>query len=99
MLAPGELGIDPELGRFALPAQDPAIGQGGLSVEYVEAFSDSVGALGFEESSGLATRLVSQSGDAESLTALPDAPVHSSLLDAIAKASDGDVIEIVDSAT
>jgi hypothetical protein len=99
LLAPGELGIDPELGRFALPAQDPAIGQGGLSVDYVEAFSDRVGALGFEKPNGLATRLVSQSGDVESLTALPGAPVHSSLTDAIAKAKDGEVIEIVDSAT
>jgi hypothetical protein len=104
LLGPGELGIDPELGRFAFPSSDPAIGQGGLSVDYVEAFSDRVGALNFDrqlDSGALATRLVSQSGDADrSLTASPaGAPVHSNLADAIANAQNNDVIEIVDSAT
>jgi hypothetical protein len=48
-----------------------------------------------------ATRLVSQSGDADSaLTgSLDGAPIHTDLADAIAHANDGDVIEIVDSAT
>jgi len=104
LLAVGELGIDPELGRFALPGSDPAAAQGGLSVDYVEAFSDRVGALNFDrqiDSREPATRLVSQSGDANSsLTAtLTGAPVYSSLADAIAAAQDKDVIEIVDSAT
>jgi hypothetical protein len=103
-LAVGELGIDPELGRFAFPDQDPAVGQGGLSVDYVEAFSDQVGALGFYQPSATispATRLVSRSGDADSpLTAtLTGAPVHSTLREAISAAQEGDVIEIVDSAT
>jgi hypothetical protein len=103
-LALGELGIDPELGRFAFPDQDPAIGHGGLSVDYVEAFSDQVGALGFYQPIAPispATRLVSRSGDADSpLTGtLTGAPVHSTLRGAIAAAQEGDVIEIVDSAT
>jgi hypothetical protein len=100
----GELAIDPELGRFAFPDQDPAVAQGALSVDYVEAFSDQIGALGFYQPSAPispATRLVSRSGDADSpLTAvLAGAPIHSTLAEAIAAAKEGDVIEIVDSAT
>jgi hypothetical protein len=100
----GELGIDPELGRFAFPDEDPAVAQGSLSVDYVEAFSSQVGALGFYQPSAPispATRLVSQSGDADSplTSVLTGAPVHSTLKEAIAAAQDGDVIEILDSAT
>jgi hypothetical protein len=101
-LALGELGIDPELGRFAFPDQDPAIGQGGLSVDYVEAFSNQVGALGFYQPTApisRANRVVSRSGDAASPLAMTDAPVHSTLREAVAAAQEGDVIEIVDSAT
>jgi hypothetical protein len=104
LLAPGELGIDPELGRFAFAPGDPAIGPGGLSVDFVEAFSDRVGAFNYDR--GLdpdvrPTRFVSQTGDADSpLTAsLAGAPVHASVALALAAARDGDVIEIVDSAT
>jgi hypothetical protein len=104
LLALGEVGIDPELGRFALPSQDPALAAGGLSVDFVEAFSDSVGAVNSADRQiqpGSATRLVSQSGDADSILAasLSGAPIHFNLADAIAAAKDGDVIEIVDSAT
>lgn len=108
LLEPGELGIDPELGRFALAPHDPAIGQSGFSVDYVEAFSDSVGAMNFDrelDPDAPPTRFVSQWGDADSpLTRIlagspPGAPVHSSVAAAVAAASDGDVIEILDSAT
>jgi len=99
----GELGIDPELGHFALPAQDPALARGGFSVDFVEAFSEFVGAVNSNsrQPTTLATRLVSQTGDANSpLTqVLTGAPVHSSLAAAIAAAQNGDVIEIVDSGT
>src|SRR5262249_6046400 len=40
LLRPDELGIDPELGRFALASGDPAIPGGSFSVDYVEAFAD-----------------------------------------------------------
>lgn len=104
LLAFGELGIDPELGRFAYAPLDPAAGQGGLSVDFVEAFSDQVGAVNFDRQLNPdtpATRFISRSGDADSpLTSnLSRAPVHASLVDALAAARDGDVIEIVDSAT
>jgi hypothetical protein len=104
LLQPGELGIDPELGRFALAPGDPAIGQGGLSVDYVEAFSDRVGARTFDrqlDPSILPTRLVAQSGDAasESNPNIANDHLHASVADALAAAQDGDVIEIVDSAT
>jgi hypothetical protein len=108
LLSVGQLGIDPELGRFALPPDDPALGfasppksppldQGSFSVDYVEAFSDFVGAVNSAqrpvEPSGPANRFVSRSGDADG------ALVHSSLADAVASARDNDVIEIIDSAT
>ena len=103
LLRDGELGIDPELGRFAFASNDPAIGQGGLSVDFVEAFSDRVGALNFDrqlDPARLATRLVSHTGDAAaSVSAVPNAPVHKSVSFAFAAAQDGDIIEIVDSAT
>src|SRR5262249_27489875 len=103
LLGPGALGIDPELGRFAFAPQDPAIRQGNLSADYVEAFNDRVGALNYDRhlDPQATTRLVSLSGDADSrLTlTLTGAPVHASLAAAIAAAQDGDVIEIVDSAT
>jgi hypothetical protein len=63
LLAPGELGIDPELGRFALAPGDPAAGPGGLTVDFVEAFTDRVGALTYDRDLGAgapATRLVAQ---------------------------------------
>jgi hypothetical protein len=102
-LRPGQLGIDPECGRFALSQGDPVLADAAFTVDYVEAFSDRVGALNFDrqiDPAQLATRLVSSSGDADpSLSALPNAPVHASLAAAVAAAADGDVIEIVDSAT
>jgi hypothetical protein len=102
LLRPGELGIDPELGRFAFAPGDPAIGQPGLSVDYVEAFSDDVGARTFDRKlppadSSTPLRVVSQSGDTSSPVA-PDR-FHTSFSDALANAQSGDVIEIADSAT
>jgi hypothetical protein len=103
LLKPGELGIDPRLGRFGLPANDPAIARGGFSVDYVEAFGDTIGANSERQVAAptAATRLVSLSGDADSaLTlALDSAPIHTSLSAAIGAANTGDVIEIVDSGT
>lgn len=115
LLAVGELGIDPELGRFALPPNDPALAftsppqkipfdRTTLSVDFVEAFTDSVGAVNSTQRQldhGTATRFVSRSGDVDNdaAAALANAPVHSSIADAIAQARDGDLIEIVDSAT
>jgi hypothetical protein len=79
LLEPGELGIDPELGRFALAAGDPAIprvasppvtpsaGLRDFSVDYVEGFPDRVGALTYDrmlDPTRHATRLVSQFGEA-----------------------------------
>jgi hypothetical protein len=103
-LHPGELAIDPELGRFALSPDDPAVGGAGLSVDYIEAFSDRVGARTFDrqiDPAVPATRLVAHSGDADSpLTrALVGAPIHTSVADALAAAQDGDVVEIADSAS
>jgi hypothetical protein len=104
LLLPGQLGIDPELGRFALATGDPAIAVGGFSVDYVEALSSALGAMNYDrglDPTVTATRLVARSGDADSLLSevLTGGPVHASLVDAIASAKDGDVIEIVDSAT
>jgi hypothetical protein len=104
LLRPGELGIDPQLGRFALAPGDPAIGQGSLSVDYVEAFADRVGALTYDrmlDPQQHATRFVSQSGDADSALAanVAAAPVHRSVASALAAAADGDIVEITDSAT
>ena len=114
LLRPGELGVDPERGRFALPAGDPAI-QGaipgdlisaprGLSVDYVEAFSDRVGARTFDRGLDPAvppTRLVARSGDARSPLnpGLGSDRIHATVASALAAAEDGDVIEVVDSAT
>jgi hypothetical protein len=117
LLQPGELGIDPELGRFALAPGDPAIpgipsppviagaGTRDFSVDYVEAFPDRVGALTYDrmlDPARHATRLVSLFGEAPTpLTATPPPPlpVHASLAAAVAAAADGDIIEILDSAT
>jgi hypothetical protein len=104
LLRPGELGIDPELGRFALAAGDPVAGGAVLSVDYVEAFSDRVGARTFNrqlETRALPTRLVAHAGDATSALnrGIRADHIHTSLVEALAQATDGDVIEIVDSAT
>jgi len=116
LLAIGELGIDPELGRFAFPPSDPSVAltsppqrltfdRHTLDVDFVEAFTDFVGAVNssqrqIDPGSG-ATRLVSRSGDTDNPKGdnLTGAPVHASLADAVAAAQDGDVIELVDSAT
>jgi len=116
LLAVGELGIDPELGRFALPPGDPSIAvtsppqklafdRKTLSVDFVEAFTDFVGAVNSTQRQfgpgSTARRFVSRSGDVDRPAAdsLPGAPVHTSVADAVLNASNGDVIEIVDSAT
>jgi hypothetical protein len=104
LLHPGELGIDPERGRFAFAAGDPAIPLGELTVDYAEAFNDRVGALTFDrplDPSRSATRFVSRSGDADVPAAsdLNTAPVHTTVAAAVNAAVDGDIIEILDSAT
>jgi hypothetical protein len=104
LLRPGEFGIDPELGKFAFAPDDPAIGQGSLSVDYIEAFAERVGSLTYDrllDPDQRATRFVSQSGDVDSALAanVAGAPVHTSVAAALAAAADGDIIEITDSAT
>jgi hypothetical protein len=105
LLQAGQLGIDPELGRFALAPGDPAIGAGDFSVDYVEGFPDRVGAMTYDrmlDPAQSATRLVSQFGETApplSATPPPSLPVHASIAAAVAAASDGDIIEILDSAT
>ena len=114
LLKSDELGIDPELGRFALADNDPILttplpgdapfSSHALSVDYVEAFSGRVGARTFDRGLDTAappTILVSQSGDAASLAApnIPNNRLHTSLAAALAVAVDNDVIEIADSAT
>src|SRR6185369_553137 len=114
LLKSDELGIDPELGRFALADNDPILttplpgdapfSSHALSVDYVEAFSGRVGARTFDRGLDTAappTIMVSQSGDAASLAApnIPNNRLHTSLAAALAVAVDNDVIEIADSAT
>ena len=114
LLKSDELGIDPEIGRFAFAEDDPILttplpgdlpfSSNALSVDYVEAFSGRVGARTFDrglDTSDPPTLLVSQSGDAHSLLApdLPNSRLHSSLASALSVAVDNDVIEIADSAT
>lgn len=103
LLQPGELGVDPERGRFAFAPGDPSTGAGNLAVDYVEAFSDRVGARTFDRRLDLEappTRLVASSGDAAAPgVSLPADRIHASLADALAHATDGDIIEMTDSAT
>jgi hypothetical protein len=114
LLKSDELGIDPELGRFAFAEDDPILttllpgdlpfSSHALSVDYVEAFGGPVGARTFDRGLDDASRptlLVSQSGDGADLLSpnLPNSRLHSSLASALAAAVDNDVIEIVDSAT
>jgi hypothetical protein len=97
LLAPGQLGIDPELGRFALPPGDPAVAAGKFSVDYVEACSAPIGALNYDrqlDPNTHANVVVAQSGDADTPVA-----VHTTLADAVSAARDGDIIEIADSAS
>jgi len=101
-LHPGELGIDPELGHFALAAGDPSIAFGAFAVDYVEAFGDSIGAVNFNRRLPAASRprrVVSKSGDADLTSAAPDATIHTTVTEAVALAGEGDLIEIADSAT
>jgi Phage tail protein (Tail_P2_I) len=104
--AAGELAIDPERGRFEFAADDPVVVDQGmesrhLTVDYVEAFADDIGARAFSRGidyiTDPPTRIVSASGDAA--TYLPLSRIHRTLQDAVDQASDGDVIEIADSAT
>lgn len=101
LLSIGQLGIDPELGHFALPPSDPALAQLRFSVDYVEAFADAIGATSAHAvDAAMATRWIAQAGDAADAEALgPGAPVHTTLADALRAARDSDVIEIADSAT
>jgi hypothetical protein len=89
LLWPGELGIDPERGRFALRPDDPAVADAlsqedrvlppcGLSGDYYEAFADCIGAracAACSDASQAPSRLVARSGDAlsESAGKLADA--------------------------
>ena len=101
LLSLGQLGVDPELGRYALPAGDPALAQGNFGVDFVEGFGDAIGATSAHATdSAAATRWISRSGDVPGAAKLASgAPVHATLSDAIANAGDKDVIEIADSAT
>jgi hypothetical protein len=104
LLRPGELGIDPERGRFALAPGDPAEGSADLSVDYVEAFTELVGARTFPgrvDPAVLPTRLVARHGDAATPWNLdfPLDHIHQTVADALAAAGPNDVIEITDSAT
>ena len=102
LLHPGELGIDPELGRFGFAPGDPSIGIGALTVDIVEAFSDSVGAVNSDrqlDPAQLATRIISSSGDADATTAAPNARIYNTLSAALAESQDGDILEFADSAT
>jgi hypothetical protein len=97
LLAPGQVGIDPELGRFALPPGDPALATAKFTVDYVEACSGPIGALNYDrqlDANTHANIVVAQSGDAET-----NFVVHTNLSDAVAAAQDGDIIEIADSAS
>ena len=89
LLRPGELGIDPENGRFALAPNDPAIAGSGFSVDYIEGFPDRVGALTYDrmlDPGEPATRLVSQFGEAaQPMTGA--LPVHPNLAAAVAAAT------------
>jgi hypothetical protein len=101
-LLPGELGIDPERGTFAFAAGDPSIGGGRLSVDYVEAFSDRIGARTFTRDldGSVPTRIVAQLGDAP---VVARERVHTTLEDAFTHSGENgtleEVIEIADSAT
>jgi hypothetical protein len=97
LLHGGELGIDPELGRWAVPSDDPCISGGDFSVDYVEAFAGPVGARTFDRlpaDAAPASRFVTRTGDFDT-----DKPVHATIAAAVAAAADGDVIELADSAT
>jgi hypothetical protein len=103
--AEAALWLDPERGRFCLPEGDPLLAlppaDRGLSVDYVEAFGDEIGARAFDRKIDYvlapSTRVVARSGDCA--RDLPLDHVHTSLQDALALAADGEVIEIADSAT
>jgi hypothetical protein len=102
LLLPGELGIDPERGRFALAPEDPAEGGADLTVDYVEAFTGRIGARPFPgriDHAVAPTRLVASSGDAISRQTTAALPVQADLAAAIAAAGPNEVIEIADSAT
>jgi hypothetical protein len=102
LLHSGELGIDPELGRFGFAPGDPSIGTGALTVDIVEAVSDSVGAVNFDrqlDPAQLATRIISSSGDADTTTAAPNARIYKTLSAALAESQNGDILEFADSAT
>jgi hypothetical protein len=102
---PGEIGIDAPTGRFCLEPDDPLISvpphERGLTVDYIEAFSDRIGARPGEQigaSAGRrASRVVSASGDA--LADVPPWRIHRTLAEAVVAATDDDVIEIADSRT
>jgi hypothetical protein len=104
LLAPGELGIDTERGRFAFAKSDPAAAGSGFTVDYREAFTDRVGAMTYDrllDPAKQPARFVSRSGDSSLALAdnLATAPVYTTLAAAVAAAKDGDIIEISDSVT
>ena len=106
LLRPGELGDRSRAGQNS-PYRRATLPSPGVdfSVDYIEGFPDRVGALTYDrmlDPNPPATRLVSQSGEVASpVTENPSAalPVHPDLAAAVAVAKDGDVIEIIDSAT
>lgn len=96
LLRPDELGIDPELGRFAFPPGDDPPAH--LSVDYVEAFSADVGARTFERGPAAAPTATVRKVHAGS--AVDAEKVYPNLAAALAAVSESDeVVEICDSAT
>jgi hypothetical protein len=103
----GRLAVDPERGRFCLPKTDPLLAVAGadadLSVDYVEAFGDRIGARAFDhglDPSSQPTLVVAAHGDAA--YGIPLDRIYDSLSNALNAASSlggEQIIEIADSAT
>lgn len=97
LLKQGQLGIDPELGRFAFPKDDLPGNPSELSVDYVEAFNDGIGARTFDRAlvdpaKEATRRFVSFGRRTEN--------VYPSVEEALAAVSEKEeIIEITDSAT
>jgi hypothetical protein len=106
VLHSGELAIDPEHGRFAFSRQDdddiPGSNDDGQSMrvtaDYNYAFSYDIGAGAYDRRDGLmkANKWVSKNGHVHYDDALPS-KTFQTIVDALASAEDGDVIQIEDS--
>jgi hypothetical protein len=105
MLYSGELAIDPEHGRFAFSRQDDDVagskddGQSiRVTADYNYAFSYDIGAGTYDRRDSLkkATKWVSKNGHVHYGNALPS-KTFQNIVDALASADEGDVIQIEDS--